>query len=176
MTGPHHRCEVAIWFLTQTALPHNEQCFHAQTLRCRHNGRDIVSNNQPHHCLLNRLFRRRWKKTSKLRVTGLCMGNSPGTIEFPAQMASNAENVSIWWRLEPPKCRKSSNWVTDGLSVNMVNTSLNNNDWVWNTIYMDVLDKWSRAGRLFGQVPEVAWIYMTPFLMSDWAQKSYTMC
>ena len=38
------------------------------------------------------------KKTSKLRVTGLCAGNSPGTGEFPAQMASNAENVSIWWR------------------------------------------------------------------------------
>ena len=25
-------------------------------------------------------------------------GNSPGTGEFPAQMASYAENVSIWWR------------------------------------------------------------------------------
>ena len=37
------------------------------------------------------------KKTSKLRVTGLCAGNSPETGEFPAQMASNAENVSIWW-------------------------------------------------------------------------------
>ena len=36
--------------------------------------------------------------TSKLRVTGLCVGNSPGTGEFPAQMASNAENVSIWRR------------------------------------------------------------------------------
>ena len=47
--------------------------------------------------LLNRLFRRRSKKTSKLRVTGLCAGNSPGTGEFPAQMASYAENVSIWW-------------------------------------------------------------------------------
>ena len=38
------------------------------------------------------------KKTSKLRVTGLCVGNSPGAGEFPAQMARNAENVSIWWR------------------------------------------------------------------------------
>ena len=43
-------------------------------------------------------FRRRSKKTSKLRVTGLCVGNSPVTGEFPAQMASNAEKVSIWWR------------------------------------------------------------------------------
>ena len=44
------------------------------------------------------LFRRRSKKTSKLRVTGLYVGNSPGTGDFPAQMASNAENVTIWWR------------------------------------------------------------------------------
>ena len=64
----------------------------------RHNGPDGVSNHQPHHCLLNRLFRRRSGKTSKLRVTYLCAGNSPGTGEFPAQMASNAENVPIWWR------------------------------------------------------------------------------
>ena len=35
------------------------------------------------------------KKTSKLRVTGRCAGNSPGTGEFPAKMASNVENVSI---------------------------------------------------------------------------------
>ena len=38
------------------------------------------------------------KKTSRLRVAGLCAGKSPGTGEFPAQMASYAENVSIWWR------------------------------------------------------------------------------
>ena len=43
-------------------------------------------------------FRHRSKKTSKLRVTGFCEGNSPVTGEFPAQRASNAENVSIWWR------------------------------------------------------------------------------
>ena len=67
-------------------------------LRWRHNDHAGVSNHQPHGCLLNRLFRRNSKKTSKLRVTGLCAGNSPGTGEFPAQMASYAENVSIWWR------------------------------------------------------------------------------
>ena len=32
------------------------------------------------------------------RVTGLCVWNSPVTGEFPAQMASNVENISIWWR------------------------------------------------------------------------------
>ena len=45
-------------------------------LQWRHNEHDGVSNHQPHDCLLNRLYRRRSKKTSKLRVTGLCAGNS----------------------------------------------------------------------------------------------------
>ena len=67
------------------------------SLQWRHNGRNSVTTHQPHDCLLNRLFGHRWKKTSKLRVTGLCVRNSPETGEFPTQMASNAENVSIWW-------------------------------------------------------------------------------
>ena len=68
------------------------------SLQWRHNGRNGISNHQPHDCLLNRLFRCRSKKTSKLCVTGLCAGNSLVTSEFPAQRASNGENVSIWWR------------------------------------------------------------------------------
>ena len=66
-----------------------------KTLQWRNNGRNSVSNHQSHDCFLNRLFRRRSKKTSKLRVTGLCTWNSPGIGEFAAQMASNAEYVSI---------------------------------------------------------------------------------
>ena len=81
------------WSYCNLALSH--QCI---ALQWHHNGHDRVSNHQPHDCLLNRLFRRRSKKTSKLRATGLCAGNSPGTSEFPTQMASNMENVSIWWR------------------------------------------------------------------------------
>ena len=68
------------------------------SLQWRHNEHDGVSNHQRLHCLLNCWFRRRSKKTSKLRITGLCAGNSPVTGEFPAQRASNAKNVSIWWR------------------------------------------------------------------------------
>ena len=70
----------------------------SNTLQWRHNERLGVSNHQPHDCLLNRLFRHRSKKTLKLRVTGFCEGKSPVTGEFPAQRASNAENVFIWWR------------------------------------------------------------------------------
>ena len=68
----------------------------------RHNERDSVSNHQPNDCLLNHSFMCKSKKTPKLRVTGLCVGNSPVTGEFPAQRASNAENVSIWWRHHAP--------------------------------------------------------------------------
>ena len=46
-------------------------------LQWRHNGLDGVSNHQPHDCLLNCLFRHKSKKTSKLRVNGLCAWNSP---------------------------------------------------------------------------------------------------
>ena len=67
--------------------------FKLYALQWHHNEHSGVSNSWPYDCLLNRLFRRRWHKTSKLRVTGLCEGDSPA----PAQRASNAENVSIWW-------------------------------------------------------------------------------
>ena len=76
--------------LTPRRYIHKSPC----PLQWRQNGHNSVSTHQPHDCLLNRLFRRRSKKTSKLRVTGLCAG----TGEFSAQMASNAENVFIWWR------------------------------------------------------------------------------
>ena len=72
------------------------------TLHWHHNERDGVSNHQLHDWLLNCLFGLRSKKTSKLRVTGrywpFCAGNSPVTSEFPAQKASNADYVSMWWR------------------------------------------------------------------------------
>ena len=56
------------------------------------------------------LSRRRSKKTSKLCVTGLCAGNSPGTGEFPAQMASYAEIFSIWWRHHVLQDWEQSQW------------------------------------------------------------------
>ena len=62
-----------------------------------HNERDAVSNHRRLNCLLNRLFRRRAKKASKLHVTGICEGTSPVAGEFPTQRASNEQNVYIWW-------------------------------------------------------------------------------
>ena len=57
-----------------------------------------VSDHQSHDCLFNCLFKRKSKKTPKLCVIALCARNSPVTGELPTQKASNAENVSIWWR------------------------------------------------------------------------------
>ena len=72
----------------------NEMCCSLFSLQWRHNERGGVSNHRHLDCLLNHSFRRRSKKSPKLRVTG----NSPVTGEFPAQRISNAGNVSIWWR------------------------------------------------------------------------------
>ena len=66
------------------------------SLQWRHYKRGGVSNHPPDDCLLKLLFRRRSKKTSKLRITGLCEGNSPVTGEFPLQRVSYVENVSTW--------------------------------------------------------------------------------
>ena len=74
-----------VWYLLVHSHPHHHQIrlwfdfsylLNTMTLQGRHNGHDGVSNHQPYHCLLNRLFMRRSKKTSKLRVTGLCEVNS----------------------------------------------------------------------------------------------------
>ena len=52
-------------------------------LQLCHNELAGVSNHQRHDYLFNRLITRRAKKTSKLRVTGLYVGNSPVTGESP---------------------------------------------------------------------------------------------
>ena len=83
------------------------------SLLWRHNGRDGVSNHQPHDCLLKRSFRPRSKKTSKLRVTGLCVGNSPLTGQWRG-------NVSIWWRHHL-------------MLLCWVKLWLNSRCWLWNT-------------------------------------------
>ena len=80
---------LVMWFfMNNTHIP----------LQRRHNDCVGVSNHRRLYCLFNRLFRRRSKKTSKLRVTGLCDGNLPVTGGFIPQRVSNTENVSIWWR------------------------------------------------------------------------------
>ena len=82
-----------------------------QTLQWRNNERDGVSHHRRLDCLLNGLFRRRSKKTSKLRVTGLCEPNSSVTGEFPAQRASNATNVSIWWSDQGVSSWIMNSWI-----------------------------------------------------------------
>ena len=68
------------------------------TLQWRHNERDGVPNHRRLNWLPKHMLRHRSKKSSTLRVTGLCEGNSPVTGEIPTQRARKAENVSIWWR------------------------------------------------------------------------------
>ena len=88
-------------------------------LQLRHNRHNGVPNHKPHDCLLNRLSRRRSRETSKLRGTCLCPKSSPVTGELPEQMASNAENVSIWWRLHDDALKNSGSPVRIGFHESM---------------------------------------------------------
>ena len=131
------------------------------TLQWRQNERDGVSNHRRLDCLLDRMFRRRSRKTSKPRVTGLCEGNSPvnsphkgpvtrtnfhlmtsswinygcwimslafvrGIHRWPVQRASNAENVSIWWRLS---------FVTQNVTIS------------WSSSFSDVMKNCSNCAK-----------------------------
>ena len=61
--------------LTQLRLP----------LQWRHNEPDGVSNHRRLGCLVNRLFKRRSKETSKFRVTGFCAGNHRWLVDSPTK-------------------------------------------------------------------------------------------
>ena len=58
------------------------------------------------------------KEPAEFRVTGLSDGNSLVTDEFPAQRASNAENVSIWWRHHWLKYSSGSSLLRGRISLN----------------------------------------------------------
>ena len=68
------------------------------TSQWRHDERDDVWNHWRLHCFQLLLQAQIKENIKKLRITGLCAGNSQVTGEFPAQNASNVENGSIWWR------------------------------------------------------------------------------
>ena len=59
------------------------------------NERDGVSNHRRLDGLLIRLFRRRPRKTSNLRVTGLCEGKELVTGEFLSRRINDAENDDV---------------------------------------------------------------------------------
>ena len=70
----------------------------SNSLQWPHNERGCASNHRRLDCLLNRLFRRRSKGTSKLPVTCPSEWNPPVAGGFPSQRPCKAENVSNWWR------------------------------------------------------------------------------
>ena len=115
--------------------------------------------------LLNRLFRRRSKKASKLRVTGLCEGKSPVTGEFPAQRASIAENASIWWRHHQYFCWNLGghmavihNWATTSATTSQTT----DNSTVCSTVCSCVHQKEHQSSAWLtlceGNPPEDRWI------------------
>ena len=105
------------------------------TLQWRHNERNGVSNHRRLECcILNHLLRPDQRK-HWLRVTGLCVGNSPETSEFPAQRASNAENVSIWWRHHGPpnniQFNNCGNRIGDRRLISIDHLPMDQEDQVW---------------------------------------------
>ena len=64
-----HHPKHYIWYIKRHYIGSKPALYICSPLQWRHNGHDGVSNHRRLDCLLNRLFRRRSKKTSKLRVS-----------------------------------------------------------------------------------------------------------
>ena len=118
------KCRQDVNFMTTTGATSGElesrtenhklsgcSCVVTGALQWRHNESDGVSNHQAHDILLNRLFRRRSKKTWKLYVTGLCEGNLPVTGEFPAHRPVT-RNFGVFFdlRLNKRLSKQSRRW------------------------------------------------------------------
>ena len=88
------------------------------------------------------------------RHWSLC-GNSPGTGEFPAQMASNAENVSIWWRHHILcTCTRLSTTVCTSILVH----------WLWSQFSYQYVPIWNGIALVEKARIEFEHRYVTLFL------------
>ena len=92
------------------------------SLKWRHNERDGVSNHQPHDCLLIFLFKAQIKENTKAPCHCLLWGEFTGDRWIPPQKASNAEDVSIWWRHHDPWFSAGYNYSYTPLPHRRVNT------------------------------------------------------
>ena len=124
------------------------------SLHWRHNDHDGVSNHQRHDCLLSRLFRCRSKKTSKLHVTDLCVGNSPGLVNSPHKGPAGRkmfpfDDVIIY---------QIVNQVTYDVHVRFVLNSLWPNDAVW----------WHRFGSTWAHVMVCGLMTPSRYLNQCW--------
>ena len=79
-------------FVTTHGFP-SYSALRPMTLQWRHNDHDSVSNHQ-HHVVIQTQI----KENTKVPCHWPLCGDFTGTGDFPAQRASYAENVSIWWR------------------------------------------------------------------------------
>ena len=119
-----------------------------EALQWRHNDYDSISNQQPHCCLLNRLFGRRSKKISKLRVTGLCVGNSPGLVNSPHKGPVTQKMFHLM----------TSSWVmefSDGYMFILISKYIKRFQWfksqhIWRTMYVvfHCVCWWQNVGSL----------------------------
>ena len=89
---------VELIFFIKICLGSSEMGLPVYSITWRHNERDASQITSLTIVCSQPFIQAQIKENIKYpRYWPLCAGNSPVTGEFPAQRASNAENVSIWW-------------------------------------------------------------------------------
>ena len=141
--------------LTYMYFVHRRQ----SSLQWRHDRRDSVSNHQPRDCLFNHLFRRRSKKYQSSAPLVFVQG-------IPAQMASYAENVSIWWRHHVMKlmCGQiHSSGLLNVFGYVMVGANLL---WFWSgtvTVYFGTMSENHKYNRIFSNTGVIMYTFSAKY-------------
>ena len=87
--------DVTWWFLhTNSMASHKVNMWHYSDAIMSTMVSQITGNSMVYSTISSGAEQRKHQSSA---LIGLCAGNSPVTGEIPAQTASNAENVSIWW-------------------------------------------------------------------------------
>ena len=122
------------------------------------------------------------KEKSKLGVTGLCEANSPGAGEFPAQRASNAENVPISWRHHDPKISAwdythSSRGPTDkGYYRDFDRKTTVMERYKCQIVWQEIAMTWLLLGRCRGQVMGHGESWLSVYLHEFWCFFTCVFC
>ena len=121
-------CDILCWM--NYHIYHNWMREH-NTLQWRHNGRDGVSDHQPHECHTQPFIQVQIKENIKAQRLWPSCREFPGDrwIEFPTQRASNADNVSIWWRHHEMAMKGSNSRTITNTNVKKWSLRLRHHDY-----------------------------------------------
>ena len=147
-------------------------------LQWRHNGHDGISNHQPHDCLLNRLFRRRSKKTSNSALPVFVRGSHWSAVKSPHKgpltwkmfTFYDAIMASVVW-----SCHSILDWYCQSVSMNQ--QSVNFSRVIHLSSSLSEAKHAPVKGRWWMLIDRFAnWLFWLKPFINNWEDLLYEVC